>query len=94
MLMSNLCAYCNDSFERKTHNQKYCDEECCRKATNERIMRRYYEKRDNRKGKERMCSHKDCTTRLSRYNEETVCAIHAKKVSPQREELLRTLRGL
>jgi len=93
MLMSNLCAYCKKEFDRKTHNQKYCDADCCRKATNERIMQRYYEKRDNRRGKERMCIAKGCTTRLSRYNEEEVCSVHAKKLSPEREQLLRILGG-
>jgi hypothetical protein len=89
MLVSNLCAYCNKSFDRKTHNQKYCDEECCRKATNERIMQRYYEKRDNRRGKERVCSHHDCVSKLSRYNEEDVCALHARKRNPEREKLMK-----
>lgn len=92
--MSNLCAYCNKDFDRKTHNQKYCDAECCRRATNERIMERYYEKRDNRRGKERVCKTKDCGKRLSRYNEEDVCSVHAKKISPERQELRKLLRGL
>jgi hypothetical protein len=57
-------------------------------------MRRYYEKRDNRRGRERLCSYSDCTTRLSRYNEESVCSVHAKKVSPEREQLLKVIRNL
>jgi hypothetical protein len=35
-----ICANkeCAKDFEPKTHNQKYCTDECCRIATNRRIM--------------------------------------------------------
>ena len=36
---------CKKNFDAKTHNQKYCSEECCRIATNKRIMEKYYEKK-------------------------------------------------
>jgi hypothetical protein len=70
-----ICARngCDNEFAKKTHNQKYCTDECCRLATNERIMEKYYEKRDQRQGKTRYC--KVCeTTRLSRYNDSQVCS--------------------
>jgi len=93
ILLLTLCAYesCGKEFEKKTHNQKYCDSDCCRKATNERIMLRYYEKRDNRRGKKRVCSHKDCNIPLSRYNEEDVCSNHSRRMAPRRDEVLRLL---
>jgi len=90
--MSNLCAYkeCNKSFERKTHNQKYCDAECCRKATNERIMERYYEKRDTRAGtKKKSCL--TCNRVLSRYNETNHCSNCTSLGSPERQRLMRAL---
>jgi hypothetical protein len=37
---------CSKDFDAKTHNQKYCSDECCRVATNKRIMEKYYEKKD------------------------------------------------
>ena len=88
------CAYesCSKEFEKKTHNQKYCDADCCRKATNERIMLRYYEKRDNRRGKKRVCTDKDCNIPLSRYNEEDYCSVHSRRLLAQRDELLKVLR--
>lgn len=92
MSMSNLCAYevCGKEFERKTHNQKYCDAECCRKATNERIMERYYEKRDARSGAvSRKC--KKCETNLSRYNETEYCSPCSSLKKPHRDRLLRSL---
>jgi hypothetical protein len=63
---------CETTFEQKTHNQKYCCDECCRLATNRRIMEKYYAKRDQRQGKARYC--KQCgLTKLSRYNDSLVC---------------------
>ena len=70
-----ICARegCNETFTRKTHNMKYHDDECCRLATNQRIMEKYYEGRDRKLGKTRYC--KSCDkTKLSRYNETQVCA--------------------
>ena len=72
------CANCNDRFVPNTHNQKYCSAECCRVATNRRIMQRYYERKRNRQGQARVCSYKGCATRLSRYNDEERCAVHAR----------------
>jgi hypothetical protein len=92
ILMSNHCAYCNKDFVKKTHNQKYCDAECCRKATNERIMERYYEKRDNRRGRERYCHDSKCQIKLSRYNEENFCSLHARKTSSEKEKLSKLFR--
>ena len=64
---------CNAIGVRKTHNQKYCTDECCRLATNTRIMEKYYERQDQRNGKTRFC--KVClTTKLSRYNDGQVCS--------------------
>ena len=64
---------CEVNAERKTHNQKYCTDECCRLATNQRIMEKYYAKRDQRQGKARYC--KICQeTRLSRYNDSPICS--------------------
>ena len=42
-----ICAReeCGIEFEQKTHNQKYCSDECCRIATNKRIMDKYYKKK-------------------------------------------------
>lgn len=68
-----ICANsdCKKDFEPKTHNQKYCCDECCRLATNKRIMEKYYEKKAIRSGAVRKCK---CGAKLSRYNEGTKCA--------------------
>lgn len=71
----NICARsgCEEKFDKKTHNQKYCSDECCRLATNERIMEKYYAKRDQRQGKARYCN--SCgETKLSRYNDSMICS--------------------
>ena len=48
-----ICAYkeCFNEFEAKTHNQKYCSDECCRTATNIKIKERYYENKARLNGK-------------------------------------------
>lgn len=64
---------CNETFVKRTHNQKYHDNECTRLATNVKIMEKYYERQDQRLGKLRIC--KVCNiTKLSRYNSMSVCA--------------------
>ena len=75
-----ICANkeCKKDFDPKTHNQKYCADECCRVATNRRIMEKYYEKKAIRNGAERGC--KKCGAQLSRYNETTICASCQKKI--------------
>ena len=69
------CSYkeCKKDFEPKTHNQKYCSDECCRISTNEKLKDAYYEKKARLSGKERKCKTKDCEVILSRYNETNIC---------------------
>jgi hypothetical protein len=73
-----ICANgdCKQKFEPKTHNQKYCSDECCRIATNKRIMEKYYEKKAIRNGAVRLCK---CGGQLSRYTEKTVCTMCVDK---------------
>jgi hypothetical protein len=78
---------CAIKFEPKTHNQKYHNDECCRVATNRRIMEKYYEKKAIRQGAARGC--KKCGHQLSRYNDTSLCASCQKKIdiSKRREYL-------
>lgn len=70
---------CAKEFDAKTHNQKYCSDECCRIATNRRIMEKYYEKKAIRNGALRIC--KKCTTKLSRYNQGDLCSKCEKNIT-------------
>ncbi|QMP84220.1 hypothetical protein HUN41_00091 [Streptomyces phage Coruscant] len=84
-----ICAYseCGNQFEAKTHNQKFCSPTCCRKATNARIMQKYYARRARRQGIVRRCI--ECPTILSRYNSSDKCELcHGKKRRQERMELL------
>jgi hypothetical protein len=69
---------CAKEFSAKTHNQKYCSDECCRIATNKRIMEKYYEQKAIKNGSIRKC--KKCSGRLSRYNNEDICAFCEKNI--------------
>lgn len=92
--MIRVCGYkeCGKSFDAKTHNQRYCTSECCRLATNARIMENYYERKARRQGFKRVCRENDCETELSRYNDDTICQRCAsKKNSQQRAKLLQII---
>lgn len=80
---------CGKNFDSKTHNQKYCSEECCRIATNKRIMEKYYEKKAIKKGSVRLC--KKCKSQLSRYNAEQVCSSCLKKTTMNSRKLLKEI---
>lgn len=71
-----ICAYdeCDNEFEARTHNQKYCSDECCRIATNIKIKQKYYDKKARLAGKSRICKTHGCKTPLSRYNEDDICS--------------------
>lgn len=90
------CAYteCGVLFEPKTHNQRYHTSECCKLATNKRIMENYYARKARRQGHIRVCSTEGCTTKLSRYNDSKICGKceGAQQVN-QRDELRRMLSG-
>lgn len=62
---------CEIKFSKKTHNQRYHDDECCRLATNAKIMEKYYQRRAQRLGIARFCT--ACDTKLSRYNSADKC---------------------
>lgn len=77
---------CAKEFNAKTHNQKYCSDECCRVATNKRIMEKYYEKKAIRNGAFRGC--KKCKVKLSRYNQTDLCTVCEKKINLTNKESL------
>jgi len=90
MICANKECLNGKEFTPKTHNQKYCSDECCRIATNRRIMEKYYEKKAIRRGAKRLC--KKCDSRLSRYNESNICASCQKKIDiNQKNKLLRMM---
>lgn len=70
----SICARngCENTFSSNAHNQKYCGKDCCRMATNARMMEKYYDRRDQRAGKARFCR-KCKMTKLSRYNNTSIC---------------------
>jgi Cdc6-like AAA superfamily ATPase len=70
---------CKKEFTPKTHNQKYCEENCCRVATNKRIMEKYYEKKAIKNGALRNC--KKCKAPLSRYNQNNICVLCEKNIN-------------
>lgn len=66
------CVECGNEFEFRTHNQKYCSNQCCRVATNKRIMEKYYEKRKRLTGQLITC---ECGAPLSKYGDGALCVM-------------------
>jgi hypothetical protein len=94
-----ICAYedCQGEkkFEPKTHNQKYCSDECCRIATNAKLKQAYYDKKARLAGKQRICKTKGCSVILSRYNETNVCdKCNGAKKEKERQELLEMIKSV
>ena len=63
---------CSKKFEPHVHNMKFCSKECCRIVTNEKLLKRYYERKKPIRG-ERVCAFKQCQTILSKYNKDDYC---------------------
>ena len=81
MIEMVVCARqeCGAEYQKKTHNQKYCSSECCRIATNLKIMQRYYTNKSIKSGSVRVCAGKGCSQKLSRYNMTCYCAACSSK---------------
>lgn len=87
-----ICANdgCINEFNKSTHNQKYCSDECCREATNKKIREKYYQDKERLAGKKRICKINGCKNILSRYNESSICSeCVAKMEASSKKEILR-----
>lgn len=92
-----ICARkgCKNKFEPRTHNQKYCCDECCKIATNLNIKKKYQDKKQRLAGKKRFCKNKNCKQILTKYNEGNICNLClAKEKKKEREEILEMLNGV
>lgn len=74
-LEPKICANpdCEASFEPQVHNAIYCSTVCRKVITNKNVLDRYYEKKERRSNKTRVCKNKGCATILSIYNDENIC---------------------
>mgnify|MGYP006284099389 CR=1 FL=1 len=79
---------CENQFEPKTHNMKYCSDECCRIATNQKLKEAYYEKKARLSGKKRICKTKGCGSYLSRYQETNICSLCVGKEKEKERQYL------
>jgi len=85
------CAYryCEESFEPKRKNQKYCDTECCKHEMNARAKDSYAAKRYRILGNRRICNGPGCGAILSQYNEENKCTVCLQALEASRQKRLR-----
>lgn len=92
-----ICAYeeCGKNFDPKTHNQKYCSDDCCRTATNKKLKDKYYENKARLNGALRVCKSTGCKTTLSRYNPSSICAIcEAKSKTKEKKDILDMIKNV
>jgi hypothetical protein len=90
-----ICAYeeCSNKFEPKTHNQKYCSDECCRIATNKKLKDQYYAKKARLSGVIFRCSKRGCSNILSRYSTGDVCDMcMSKEKTQERNSIINMLK--
>lgn len=64
---------CSNEFHAKTHNQKYCSDDCCKIATSEKIKQKNLDRKARLSGKERICKTRGCSNILSRYRDGDFC---------------------
>ncbi len=60
---------------------KYCSNECCRKATNAKLVAKYHENKALKNRINRLCI--DCSVKLSRYNDNERCYICISKIEKE-----------
>ena len=64
---------CEVEFKPRKHNMKYCGKQCCDLATNVRLIEKYWQRKAQKSGQVRFCTVCE-QTKLSRYNDTTVCS--------------------
>lgn len=87
---TKLCANktCEKHFEARRVNMIYCSNECCREATNSKLIAKYHENKLV-KIEDRVCS---CGVKLSRYNKDESC--HACQMRIESDKNKETLARL
>ncbi|MEY4331357.1 MAG: hypothetical protein RLZZ196_95 [Bacteroidota bacterium] len=91
-----ICDYeeCNNQFEPRTHNQKYCSDECCKIATNLKIKEKYYYKKARASGVKFTCKNRGCSQILSKFTTDLICEnCKAKQRTKDRKEIMDILNG-
>jgi len=85
---------CENPFEPRTHNQKYCCDECCKIATNLKIKEKYYYKKARLAGEKFICANRGCNQVLNKFTVNTTCEVcRAKEKEKERQSLLGMLNG-
>ena len=68
------CSWCSNRFAPNVSYQIYCSAGCRKEATKEKIIEKHKEnKRKKNSQKNRLCASANCNTKLSVYNDHTLC---------------------
>lgn len=71
---------------------RYCSDECCRIATNKRIMEKYYE-RKAKMAQPRFCAASHCGTKLNKYNSNDYCSVCQSATNKRDKDILLGMIG-
>lgn len=83
------CANCGIEFHARRINMIYCNEECCKEATNAKLIAKYHENKAI-KNNVRKCI--TCDYKLSKYNPDVECyGCQRKSEAIKRKEVLNRL---
>lgn len=83
------CANCGIEFQARRVNMIYCNEQCCKQATNAKLIAKYH-KNKVLADKIEFCV--DCGTKLSKYNPDIKCfGCQRKSESQKRKDVLNRL---
>ncbi len=91
-----ICDYeeCDNEFKPRTHNQKYCSDECCKIATTLKIKEKYYYKKARAAGVKFACKNRGCNQILSKFTTDLICEnCKAKQRTKDRKEIMDILNG-
>lgn len=83
------CRWCESEFTAKRSNQIYCNEQCCKAATNKKILDRYHTNKAEKANKAIYC---ECGNKLSIYNKDIIC--HSCQLKKEHEKRINLLRNL
>lgn len=70
---------CGSGFKPAAHNAIYCSDECRKLITNQNVLNKYYENKEQKeriRTEKRICGNDGCSTILSIYNDEAICEAH------------------
>lgn len=83
------CQWCSVKFDATRANQIYCKQECCKLATNKKLIEKYHKNKSKKTLDARTC---ECGAKLSIYNKDKTCySCQSRRADEKRLDVLKRL---